>query len=148
MNWIIKPFDALTTAELYKIIQARIDVFVVEQDCPYQDADNKDFRAMHLWLPDEEGNIKAYCRLLPSGISYPEPSIGRVLTGATSRKEGLGRKMMEKAIEFIQQTWQSPNIRISAQLYLKDFYGSLGFQQIGVPYPEDNIPHIEMFLSA
>lgn len=147
MNWIIKSFDALSTTELYKIIQARIAVFTVEQDCPYQDADDKDFSATHLWLQDEAGNIKAYCRLLPSGISYTEPSVGRVLTGATSRKEGLGRKMMEKAIEYIQQTWESPNIRISGQLYLKEFYQSLGFQQISEPYMEDNIPHIEMLLS-
>jgi ElaA protein len=146
MNWIIKSFDALSTTELYKIIQARIAVFTVEQDCPYQDADDKDFAATHLWLADETGNIKAYCRLLPSGISYTEPSVGRVLTEAASRKEGLGRKMMEKAIEFIQQTWASPNIRISGQLYLKEFYESLGFQQIGEPYMEDNIPHIEMLL--
>ena len=144
MNWTIKSFDTLNTTELYKILQIRNEVFIVEQNCPYQDLDNKDFKSLHLWQQDPEGNITAYCRLLPKGISYNEPSIGRVLTSLNNRKEGLGRKMMEFVIDYISDEWKSTQIRISAQLYLKEFYTSLGFHQIGSSYLEDDIPHIQM----
>jgi ElaA protein len=146
MNFIIKPLETLDTAELYKILQIRNEVFIVEQNCPYQDLDQKDQKSLHLWMQDAMGNITAYCRLLPAGVSYNEPSIGRVLTAANNRKEGLGRKLMETAIDYILNEWNTAAIRISAQLYLKDFYGSLGFQQIGDSYLEDNIPHIEMLM--
>jgi ElaA protein len=146
MNWIIKPFESLNTKELYQILQVRNEVFIVEQDCPYQDLDNKDFASLHLWKEDATGAIAAYCRLLPAGISYKEPSIGRVLTSATNRGLGLARAMMEDAIAYIQKEWRTHHIRISAQLYLKAFYESLGFQQVGETYLEDAIPHIEMLL--
>lgn len=148
MNWEYRSFKDLSNDTLYKILQLRAAVFVVEQNCAYQDIDDKDRKAIHLWAEDEAGNIQAYCRLLPEGISYNEPSIGRVLTSESSRGTGLGRLMMEKAIAFITHEWQSPTTRISAQLYLKVFYESLGFQQIGDSYLEDNIPHIEMLLGG
>lgn len=144
MNWYTKSFTELSIDELYKILQLRSAVFVVEQDCPYQDIDDKDRDAIHLWNVDQEGTITAYCRLLPAGISYKEPSIGRVATALNIRNTGVGRIMMQKAISCIYDTWNLPAIRISAQLYLSRFYTSLGFEQVGEPYLEDNIPHIEM----
>jgi len=146
MEWILKSFEQLDTPELYRILQVRNAVFVTEQHCPYQDADNKDLQALHLWQQTDDDVVKAYCRLLPPGVSYPEASIGRVLTSMAYRKEGLGRRMMEQAIQCIGQQWPGASIRISAQLYLEDFYRSLCFQPVGEPYPEDDIPHIEMLL--
>ncbi|KAA5536628.1 GNAT family N-acetyltransferase [Taibaiella lutea] len=148
MPWKYKSFESLDTIELYKILQLRAEVFIVEQTCYYQDVDNKDLKAIHLWHEDENGTINAYCRLLPAGISYKEPSIGRVATAIQNRKEGLGRMMMQLAIEFIKESFQSDAIRISAQEYLQVFYESLGFKKNGDVYDEDGIPHIEMLLDA
>jgi ElaA protein len=144
MNWHTKPFEELSTIELYKILQLRCAIFIVEQNCPYQDLDDKDLEAIHLWSSDNDGNITAYCRLLPANISYKEPSIGRVATAVSIRNTGLGRVLMQKAISYIHDTWHQPAIRISAQLYLDKFYTSLGFERIGESYLEDDIPHIEM----
>jgi ElaA protein len=144
MNWHTKSFPELSTNELYKILQLRCAVFIVEQNCPYQDLDDKDLKAMHLWSCDNDGNIIAYCRLLPSGISYTEASIGRVATTITVRNAGLGRVLMQKAVSYIHDTWNQSAIRISAQLYLDKFYISLGFESVGESYLEDDIPHIEM----
>ena len=146
MNRFIKSFESLTTMELYKLLRIRNEVFIVEQNCPYQDLDEKDFKAMHLWYEDANGNVVAYCRLLPKGISYNEPSIGRVLTAINNRKDGYGRTMMQYVISYISHEWRTSSIRISAQSYLKVFYESLGFVQIGEEYMEDDIPHIEMLL--
>jgi ElaA protein len=144
MNWYTKSFAELNTDELYKILQLRSAVFVVEQNCPYLDMDDKDRKAIHLWNCDPDGNVTAYCRLLPAGISYTEPSIGRVATASMIRNTGIGRVLMQKAIAYIHDTWKQPAIRISAQLYLDKFYTSLGFDRAGESYLEDNIPHIEM----
>jgi len=146
MPWKYKSFGSLDTIELYKILQLRAEVFIVEQTCYYQDVDNKDLKAIHLWHEDEQGIINAYCRLLPAGISYEEPSIGRVATAMQNRKEGLGRVMMQLAIEYIKESFQANAIRISAQEYLQAFYESLGFEKQGDVYDEDGIPHIEMLL--
>lgn len=143
MTWHTKPFSDLSTIELYTLLQLRSKVFVVEQDCPYQDLDNKDLESIHLWA-EQDNIVVACCRLLPGNISYPEPSIGRVATDPAFRNNGTGRAMMEKAIGYIRHNWQNPAIRISAQLYLKAFYESLGFIQTGDTYLEDDIPHIEM----
>lgn len=149
MQLFIKSFEALTKLELYHIIRLRNEVFVVEQNCPYQDADGKDITAQHLFYKDNRSHdVLAYCRLLPPGSSYPESSIGRVANSPSVRGTGLGRKMMLEAIRFIHEQWQHNAIRISAQLYLKAFYESLGFKAIGEVYPEDNIPHIEMLRMA
>ena len=146
MPWRYKTFETLENTELYKLLQLRAEVFVVEQNCSYQDIDNKDLKAVHLWHEDEDGNVNAYCRLLPAGVSYSEPSIGRVATAAHNRKEGLGRKMMELAIKYIVHSFHAHAIRISAQEYLQAFYESLGFKKTGKVYLEDGIPHIEMLL--
>lgn len=143
MNWKIKRFEELSITELYEILRVRAEVFVVEQTCVYQDLDEKDKNAYHLFCEDN-GNVTAYLRILDKGVSYPEISIGRVLTSQSGRRKGLGREMMNRAIEFVLENLKEKKIRISGQLYLKDFYESLGFETVSEVYLEDEIPHIEM----
>ena len=143
MDWKMKRFEELTTTELYEILRVRAEVFVVEQTCIYQDLDEKDKKAYHLFC-EEEGKILAYLRILDKGVSYSEISIGRVLTTENNRKKGLAREMMKKAINFICKDLGEKQIRISGQLYLQVFYESLGFQTVSEMYLEDDIPHVEM----
>ncbi len=143
MNWTLKPFADLTPKELYNILQLRNEVFIVEQNCPYQDLDNKDIYAYHL-MGTKENKLIAYSRLLAPGISYSESSIGRVVSSPAARKTGMGKELMKESIEQIQNLFHTDTIRIGAQLYLKKFYESFGFIQQGEPYLEDNIPHIIM----
>ena len=143
MNWILKPFAALTPEELYKILQLRNEVFIVEQNCPYQDCDNKDIYAWHL-MGMMEDRLLAYSRLLAPGISYSESSIGRVVSSPSLRKTGMGKKLMQESIQQIRNLFQTDIIRIGAQLYLQKFYESFGFIRDGDIYLEDNIPHIIM----
>lgn len=143
-DWIYKHFKDLTLEELYAILAIRSEVFIVEQNCPYQDLDGKDIKAYHLFRYDNTGKILACCRILPPGVSYKEASIGRVLSKGELRKTGLGRELMKKAMELVHQNYPNSEIRISAQLYLEKFYHSFGFITIGEPYMEDNIPHIQM----
>ena len=143
MDWHIKRFGELTTDELYDILKLRSEVFVVEQNCVYQDMDSRDKISYHLFLEDEE-EVIAYLRILPKGVSYPEASIGRVLTKAAYRKKGLSRDMMNKAIDFIMNTLEEKKIRISAQAYSLKFYNSLGFEPVADIYLEDGIEHMEM----
>ena len=143
MEWKIKRFEELATTELYEILRVRAEVFVVEQACIYQDLDEKDKRAYHLYC-EESGKVKAYLRILDRGISYPEISIGRVLTTENNRRKGLAREMMKNAIDFICKDLGENQIRISGQLYLQAFYESLGFQTVSEMYLEDDIPHVEM----
>ena len=147
MNWKIKRFEELTTTELYEILRVRAEVFVVEQTCVYQDLDLKDKKAYHLFC-ENNGEIAAYLRILDKGVSYPEISIGRVLTRETNRRIGLAREMMQKAISFVEEELSEMQIRISAQLYLKQFYESLGFSVTSDIYLEDDIEHIEMVYRA
>ena len=146
LQWTCKTFDELNSYELYAIMQLRMAVFVVEQNCSYQDADNKDFRAHHLMAWDED-RLVAYARLLPPGISYEESSIGRVVSSPSVRRTGIGKILMNKSIETLQSLYPGIPIRIGAQLYLKDFYESFSFKQTSETYLEDGIPHIEMLLS-
>ena len=145
LNWTYKKFDALTAKELYAIMQLRNEVFVVEQNCVYQDADGKDQGSFHLvgWDGDK---LAAYCRIIPPGISYPECSIGRVVSSPLYRRSGTGRTLMKTGIEKAFNEFKGYSIKIGAQLYLKDFYTSFGFIQSGDQYLEDGIPHIEMLL--
>lgn len=139
----IKRFNELTTEELYKILRARNEVFVVEQTCIYQDCDNKDYNSYHLYV--EEGNeVVGYLRIVNKGISYEEMSIGRVLVKETHRNKGLSRKIMLEAIKFIEEELNSTEIRLSGQVYIKGFYESLGFKQVSEEYLEDDLPHVEM----
>ena len=143
LTWTCQSFNELTPAELYAILQLRLAVFSVEQNCVYQDADGKDQDSFHLCGWDGK-QLAAYCRLLPAGLSYDHPSIGRVVTSAQYRKGGHGRLMMQKGIIKTLELFNDPIIIISAQFYLKAFYESVGFQQVSEVYLEDNIPHIKM----
>ena len=142
-NWISKSFNELTVDELYKILQLRSEVFVVEQNCPYLDCDEKDQRSIHLGLWQNE-KILAYVRILPPGLIHKEPSIGRVCTSPSIRRSGSGRELMKKAIERTYKLYGEVPIRIGAQLYLKNFYESFGFVAEGEGYLEDFIEHISM----
>jgi len=141
--WKCKHFKDLSAYELYDILRLRNEVFVVEQNCVFQDADNKDQHCYHLCgLKNDQ--LIAYVRLVPPGISYDEPSIGRVVTSPSERRTGAGRLLMQKAIEECFKIFEKQNIKIGAQLYLKEFYESLRFRQVSGVYLEDNIPHVEM----
>ncbi|TDO93933.1 ElaA protein [Halanaerobium saccharolyticum] len=143
MELNIRSFSELNKQELYKIIEARINVFVVEQNCPYQECDNKDQDSFHLFYLDQN-KIAAYLRIIPPGISYQEASIGRVLVKKEYRREGLGFKMMEAAVDFIKNNFDSEAVRISAQEYILNFYQKLGFKVVSDRYLEDDIPHYQM----
>ena len=143
--WYLKHFRDLTTTELYQILQLRNEVFIVEQNCPFQDLDDKDFYCFHFMGFDTDSQkIVAYTRLLPPGISYSEASIGRVVTSPIARGTGIGKVLMQKSLDTLEEMFASANIRIGAQLYLKNFYESFGFQQDSEVYLEDGIEHILM----
>ena len=143
MNWKIKKFDELTTKELYEILRICAEVFVVEQDCVYQDLDSKDEDAYHLF-GEEKGDVVSYLRILQKGVVYQETAIGRVLTKKSYRKKWLSREMVQRAIDFITNDIVENEIRISAQAYLLKFYESFGFETTSDVYLEDGIEHIEM----
>ncbi|WP_435253938.1 GNAT family N-acetyltransferase [Tenacibaculum sp. A30] len=143
MNITIKTFQELTTSELYELLQLRSEVFVVEQDCVYQDIDGKDLKALHV-LGVKEGKIIAYTRLFNSGEYFDTPSIGRVVVKETERKYGYGHDLIKASIKAIVDNYNETTITISAQTYLQKFYESHGFKQVGEGYLEDGIPHIRM----
>ncbi|PZU82378.1 MAG: GNAT family N-acetyltransferase [Chryseobacterium sp.] len=143
VDWKIKTFSELNTTELYEIIKARVNVFVVEQDCPYPDLDDYDQKAIHLWA-ENNGEVLAYCRIFDKGIKYTETSIGRVITTEKARGTGLGKQLIQYAVEVIENRLGTSEIRISAQDYLLKFYSNFGFIDTGKKYLEDNIPHTEM----
>lgn len=143
LQWEIKRFEALSLSELYKLLQLRSEVFVVEQNCVYQDIDGKDEKALHL-IGEENGEIVAYARLFKPKDYFDEASIGRVVVRETSRSKKLGHILMREAIQVIETHFDVTEITISAQLYLKHFYESHGFVQISDTYLEDDIPHIRM----
>ncbi len=130
---------------MYDIMKLRQEVFVVEQNCPYLDADNNDQEAYHVIGEDENGIIQAYTRLVPPGISYEGySSIGRVATSSVIRGKKQGKPLMEFSIEWCMKLWPAKPIKISAQTYIVKFYNSLGFLEVGEEYLEDDIPHIAM----
>jgi len=139
------PFDSLTPHQLYSIIQLRNAVFVVEQNCVFQDADGKDPYCHHLMIWKEK-ELAAYARLVPPGIAYEYMSIGRVISNAKMRRIGAGKLLMREAIQQCRALFGTGPIQIGAQLYLKDFYGSFGFRAMGAIYLEDNIEHIHMIM--
>lgn len=147
MIWKIKTFEELTVAELYAILRLRSEVFIIEQNCAYQDLDNTDQKALHLMGTDEQGQLLAYTRLFAPGIKYTEASIGRVVTSPLARGKGAGRELMERSILELQGHYGKVPIKIGAQQYLQRFYTSLGFEQTSDTYLEDGIPHIEMLRS-
>ncbi len=143
---ILKKWNELTIEELYEILALRESIFIVEQNCPYNDLDYKDQNSLHLFYK-EDNEIIAYLRLLPLGISYEKsPSIGRVITKVNARRRGLSRKLIKYGINYIFNNMNGNSIEISGQKYLRKFYESLGFRVEGDEYLEDNIPHYHMIL--
>ncbi len=143
MKIIIKSFTELTSNELYKILQLRSEVFVVEQNCVYQDIDAKDQKALHV-IGYKNNNIIAYTRIFKPGDYFLEASIGRVVVKQSERKYNYGHQIVKASIKAIKDNFNETTIKISAQTYLIKFYNSLGFKQIGNEYLEDDIPHIAM----
>ncbi len=142
-TWTIKSFDKLTNIELYAMMHLRSKVFVVEQNCVYQDLDNKDHKALHL-LGEFDGKIVCYARLFKSGDYFENASIGRVVIDPEYRNRHWGNDMMQQAVIGILEQFQETKITISAQLYLQRFYENNGFVKISAVYLEDDIEHIEM----
>lgn len=138
-----RTFEELTKQELYELLQLRAEVFVVEQDCVYQDIDGKDQKALHA-IGVKDGKIVAYTRIFNTGDYFSEASIGRVVVRNDYRKDNFGKQIMLASIEVIHDLFNETTIHLSAQTYLKKFYDSLGFEQVGEGYLEDGIPHIGM----
>ena len=148
MNFDCYAFEELTLVQLYKIMKLRQEVFVVEQNCPYLDADDKDQESFHLVSWDKQGAAVAYVRLLPKGVSYEKyASIGRVVTSKSIRGSGGGKKLMQEALVWSEKLFPGAPLKISAQSYLLKFYRELGFQPVGEEYLEDDIPHWAMVFS-
>ena len=142
LTWTLDAFSDLAIARWYAISQARTAVFIVEQDCPYQDLDGKDAKCLHLagW---DGAALAAYLRIVPPGVSYAEASLGRVLTSAAYRRGGFGRQLLTEGIARCVDIHGGP-IRIGAQRYLESFYASFGFRTVSEPYDEDGIEHVLM----
>ncbi|WP_055444155.1 GNAT family N-acetyltransferase [Lacinutrix himadriensis] len=143
LNIVTKTFKELTTQELYEILQLRSEVFVVEQDCVYQDLDGKDQKALHV-IGFKDEKVVAYTRIFKPGFYFEEASIGRVVVAANQRQHKYGYAIMEASIKAVKEQYNESIIKISAQCYLKKFYNNLGFKEIGAEYLEDGIPHIGM----
>ena len=141
---VVKMFNELSNQELYKILRLRSEVFVVEQDCIYQDMDNKDHKAIHL-LYKEDDELVGYTRIFKAGDYYENPSIGRVVVVKRERGKDLGKKIMFESINYIKENLGAKKIELSAQKYLDKFYRDLGFYVSGEEYLEDGIPHQRMF---
>ncbi len=147
LHYTCKSFSSLSLEELYETMVLRQDVFVVEQDCAYLDADNKDQHCHHILGKDDDGHLHSYARLVPIQISYEKySSIGRVITSADYRGMGEGKRLMIYSIEQIKLLYPTISIKISAQVYALPFYRSVGFVETGDRYDEDGIPHASMVL--
>ena len=144
MELIVKHFSELSAEELFAIYRLRVSVFVVEQNCPYQEVDEADQVAYHLWLQDGHG-IQAYARVLPPGVAFPEAAIGRVI--AVKRRCGLGSKIVAAAIEVVKTKLSCPKITLEAQVYAQSLYAQAGFVPTSEEFLEDGIPHIQMQLT-
>lgn len=144
INWRMASFHELSPEELYDILQLRISVFVIEQNCIYQEADGKDKESFHLFGQDGSGKVLACLRLVKPGVSYHEWSIGRVVSNPAARMKGLGKEVMKQALQWLEKNYGKVPVRISAQQYLRKFYEDFGFVMVSEPYLEDDIPHIEM----
>jgi len=144
MNFELKPFDSLSLEEFHDLIALRIQVFVIEQNCPYQDLDGKDKKSLHVIGRNAKGEILATARILPAGISYPEVGIGRVVVDPSERGTGAGHSLMLSCMEFIENQFGKVPVRLSAQSHLEKFYMQHQFISTGKEYLEDGIPHVEM----
>jgi len=157
MDWRFAPFAELTPREVHDLYQLRAAAFIVEQNCVFQDLDGVDPQCWHLLgyspeiggaLQRGEGRLVAYCRLLPAGIKFAEPSIGRIVTAQALRGSGLGRELMGEALQRAEKLWPQHPLRIGAQRHLERFYEDFGFAASSAPYDEDGILHIEMLRPA
>jgi ElaA protein len=149
LEWRLATFDTLTVAELYALLQLRTEVFVMEQNCAFQDMDGADALAVHLLgttqtVDGQPGELMAYARLFPAGVKFAEASIGRVITRSTVRGQGLGHVLIQRALSSVHTLWGPQPIRIGAQARLKAYYSQHGFVDVGLPYIEDGIDHLEM----
>ena len=144
MNFEIKAFDSLSLHEFHDLVALRIQVFVIEQNCPYQDLDGKDKKSLHVIGRNAKGEILATARILPAGISYPEVAIGRVVVDPSERGTGAGHALMRSCMEFIENQFGKVLVRLSAQSHLEKFYNQHQFISTGKEYLEDGIPHVEM----
>jgi ElaA protein len=143
-NYQVKHFNELGVGEFHDLIQLRINVFVVEQNCPYPELDGKDKKSYHLICRDGLGKIVATTRILPPKISYEEVSIGRVVSDSSLRGSGLGHQIMKESLNFIGEEFGLVPVKISAQKHLENFYEAHGFKSTGKEYLEDDIPHVQM----
>jgi ElaA protein len=148
LNWRCLPFDALHARTLYALLQLRTEVFVMEQDCVFQDMDGADAQCFHLLGESEDNTLVAYARLVPAGLKFTEASIGRVVTLPAARGGGLGHVLMREAVQALHGLWGEQPIRIGAQARLQAFYRQHGFEPDGPLYIEDGIDHIEMVRAA
>ncbi|MBC3874816.1 GNAT family N-acetyltransferase [Undibacterium flavidum] len=146
ITWQCCSFSDLTTIQLYTILQARAEVFVLEQNCPYLDPDGADMECQHLMAWTEDQQLAAYLRVVPPGLKFEEASVGRVITSKFARGSGIGKQLLIKGIAACQAAYPGSAIRIGAQHYLEKFYQSFGFVTDSDMYLEDDIPHIEMIL--
>ena len=147
MEWLLKKYDELRLNELYELLKLRASVFVVEQDCPYLDLDGKDPRATHI-LGYQKNNLVAYSRIFRSGaFEKKHARIGRIVIHNQSRRKGIGLELVKKSIAFCKEHFGNQTIKISAQVYLKNFYNQCGFIEKGEIYSEDGIPHFAMYLN-
>ncbi len=149
LTWITLPFTQLTTLQLYELMRLRVDVFVVEQTCPYPELDGKDtLDGVYHLLGYEDDELVACARLLPAGTTYDNVSIGRVATKQNARGGGLGHKLLQQALAQCETLWPEQTIDIGAQEHLIQFYASHGFTVISDSYLEDGIPHVDMRRAA
>jgi ElaA protein len=146
MEWKFCAFEHLSLHELYALLQLRTEVFVMEQNCVFQDMDGSDAQAMHL-LGFHNGQLNAYARCFPAGVKFAEASIGRVVTRSLVRGSGLGHLLIQQAVSRVHAQWGVQAIRIGAQARLKNYYSQHGFVDMGLPYIEDGIDHLEMLLT-
>lgn len=140
---MVKTFEQLDLGELYHILQRRVAVFVVEQNCAYPEVDGIDQACVHLFVKEDD-KVVAYARLIPRGVLYSTASIGRIMVDPAYRAQGYGRKLVDQAIKIITEDWKEHQIKIHAQVYLLNFYQSFGFKQISDHYLEDGIMHVDM----
>lgn len=145
MELTVKRFEELTAEELYEILKIRVAVFVVEQNCPYQEIDNKDKQSFHVYLKDDDG-IQAYLRVVDKGVSFDEVSIGRVI--ALKRRCGIGSRILSEGIKVAKNKLKAATIKIEAQTYAKELYEKQGFRQVSEEFLEDGIPHVQMILDC
>lgn len=145
MESVIKKFDELSVNELYDILKLRVDVFVVEQNCPYPEIDDKDQNAYHVWLKDGEG-ITAYLRVIDKGVSFEDAYIGRVISAR--RRKGYGTALLKEGIRIAKEKFGADKITIEAQVYARKFYENVGFHKVSEEFLEDGIPHIIMTLEC